>query len=198
VYYEVRKKLFLNIVEMLLQEEIPLFAKQGLSEQMTCYLEHAWDMAQKGTPSQINLGITTPSVLVGVGAPIHVFLPEVARVLGTDCVIPPHSEVVNAVGAVACNVTVSRTVRISTDGVSFLVPTDQGIQSFKDYAPALQVAEKEAEKLAREAALERGADSELLIRLSTRDSQAKSSFGSSVFLSSEVTATAIGAISFAE
>lgn len=40
------------------------------------------------------------AVLVGVGAPIHVFLPEVARLLGTTCFVPQEAGVTNALGAV--------------------------------------------------------------------------------------------------
>jgi N-methylhydantoinase A/oxoprolinase/acetone carboxylase beta subunit len=46
--------------------------------------------------------------LVGIGAPAGIFLPQVADLLGTELVLPPHYEVANAVGAVAGNLVVEK------------------------------------------------------------------------------------------
>ena len=50
------------------------------------------------------MALKTDYPLIGVGAPIHVFLPYVAQLLGTRAVIPKEAGVANAVGAVASRV----------------------------------------------------------------------------------------------
>ena len=47
------------------------------------------------------MNLTVPIPLIGIGAPIHVFLGHVADLLGTRAVITPYSHVANAVGAIA-------------------------------------------------------------------------------------------------
>ena len=54
----------------------------------------------------------TPFSLVGVGAPIHVFLDDVAIKLGTTAIIPEFADVTNAIGAVAGNVSVQIEISI--------------------------------------------------------------------------------------
>ncbi len=46
----------------------------------------------------------TKGVLIGVGAPTHIFLPRVAEALGSQCILPEHAEVANALGAVLADV----------------------------------------------------------------------------------------------
>lgn len=50
--------------------------------------------------SSPTLQITLGKKIVAIGAPVEAFLPPVARVLGTEILIPPHAEVGNALGAV--------------------------------------------------------------------------------------------------
>ena len=49
---------------------------------------------------------------MGIGAPIHIFLPDVAKALGTDCFIPENAGVANAVGAIVGNVAAAVEVEI--------------------------------------------------------------------------------------
>lgn len=50
--------------------------------------------------------------VIGIGAPVGVYLPGACRRLGTDPVIPPHADVANAIGAVAAEVMVTELMRI--------------------------------------------------------------------------------------
>ena len=50
--------------------------------------------------------------LIGVGAPIHVFLPRVAALLDTRAVVPSHAGVANALGAIASRRTATVQLRI--------------------------------------------------------------------------------------
>lgn len=57
--------------------------------------------------------LTTDMTLVGVGAPTHVFLPAVARLLGTKAIRPDYAYIANAVGAAACSLTTHFDVTIT-------------------------------------------------------------------------------------
>jgi len=98
-----------------------------------------------------DLRITTKLPLIGVGAPIHIFLPRVAALLGTRAVVPEHSDVANAVGAV-----VSRRVaqvKLIIDAiyrnarlVGFELPDEGSRPFFEKYADALAYGRKVVER----------------------------------------------------
>lgn len=95
--------------------------------------------------------------IVAIGAPVSSFMPRVADKLHTSCIIPPHSEVGNAVGAVVASV--SHTVEIlvqpyvqGAGTVTYLVHTPQGREQFTSFAQAALRAEAVAVELARKAA----------------------------------------------
>lgn len=78
--------------------------------------------------------------LVGIGAPTHVFLPEAARALGAECVIPEHAEVANAVGAICSKIIVDEKVRVVPDRGEFGVINGYHVYSTDDnlYFSALE------------------------------------------------------------
>ena len=196
IYNEIGKKLYLNIGQMLLQEQIPMLKRQGIGEQVNSCLENIWDANSTKASNHVELGLTTNSVLVGVGAPIHVFLPKVAKAFGAKCIIPEHAAVVNAIGAVACNVSASRTVQIRCEGQSYYVPTEDGIKEYKNYPDAIAQAREGAEKIAREAVLSRGAVGELLTQCHIEEKTAAISYGGEIFLGADVTVTVSGSPGF--
>jgi len=63
--------------------------------------------------SEIGCAITLRRPLVAIGAPVAAYMPEAARRLHTELVIPPHAEVANAVGAVSGSVVVRQRVLIN-------------------------------------------------------------------------------------
>ena len=196
LYNEVKKRLYLSIANILLQEEMPLLVKQGLSVQMNAFLEHAWDKFRNGSETQLSIGLSTPSVLVGVGAPIHVFLPDVARALGTKCLIPEQASVVNAAGAAACNVTSIKTVSIAGEGTKYRVMLQNGPHLFTELNEAVQAARTESETLARQATLSQGASGHILVHTKEDVRTIRTGYGSELFLGADITATAIGTFSF--
>ena len=56
--------------------------------------------------------------VIGIGTPVHCFLPAAAKLLETEAVIPPDADVANAVGAITSNVCIRKRVK--------LAPNDQG------------------------------------------------------------------------
>ena len=98
VYQEVKQKLYCNILRILIESSDPYYRKNGIDAGLERMIEKSF---WKKDTQWVSLPFHTPFCLIGVGAPIHVFLPEVAQRLGTEAVIPQHAAVTNAVGAVA-------------------------------------------------------------------------------------------------
>ncbi|MDD6236923.1 MAG: hydantoinase/oxoprolinase family protein [Clostridiales bacterium] len=108
VYDEIKKKLYCNIVRVLLQHSVPYYKKHGIDEGLSRLIENSWSDENQTIHSLFQ----TPFSLVGVGAPIHVFLDDVAKKLGTKAIIPEFAGVTNAIGAVAGNVSVQIEISI--------------------------------------------------------------------------------------
>lgn len=110
VYEMVIKRMYQNIGRILLQQQYPkqkeFFAPGGLD----VMLEHFYQQAKQGLDAKnsrpssrelVSLGLTSALPLIGVGAPIHVFLPRVAELLHTRVKIPEYAAVANALGAIS-------------------------------------------------------------------------------------------------
>jgi len=101
--------------------------------------------------------------LVGIGAPANVFLPDVARSLGTEFILPAHYSVANAVGAVVGHVMVREEASVfpCTDG-AVITGTYARLanhqQSFERYEQAMVFAREALEKDVAVKAKAAGAD----------------------------------------
>lgn len=63
--------------------------------------------------AELDCALTLHRPLVAIGAPVAAYMPEAARRLHTELVIPAHAEVANAVGAVSGSVVVRQRVLIN-------------------------------------------------------------------------------------
>lgn len=101
--------------------------------------------------------------LIGIGAPIHLYLPTLAQFMQTPCHIPHYAAVANAVGAITGQVVVTSEALIKPRyAVSGITGYDgfskTGTCHFKAHAAALLWARAQAETEARGVAAERGAE----------------------------------------
>ena len=62
--------------------------------------------------ARIDIGLAMP--LVGLGASAPTYYPAIAKALGTICMVPDHAGVANAVGAVAGQVSIEQSIRITS------------------------------------------------------------------------------------
>jgi len=69
-------------------------------------------LAPAGGATRIDIGLGLP--LVGLGASAPTYYPQIGAALGTECIVPDHAGVANAVGAVAGRVMLERTLRITS------------------------------------------------------------------------------------
>lgn len=81
--------------------------------------------------------MTLKRPVVGIGAPVALFLPRSAELLGTEAVLPVDADVANAVGAVTSIVTVTREVCIVPEGgAGFRIEGVVDAPGFKELAAA--------------------------------------------------------------
>ncbi|MGK9167768.1 hydantoinase/oxoprolinase family protein [Inquilinus limosus] len=130
--------------------------------------------------------------LVGIGASAATYYPEIARRLGTECVVPEHAGVTNAIGAVASGVLQRATVTITApEEGRFRVHAPGGLRTFGSLEEAAAHAEAEAcgraEVLAREAG-----GREVAVTVTRADRVVTMAGGLDLFVESTVTATAAG------
>lgn len=158
VNIKMQEKLYLNIAGILLESENIDFKFDKLTEQARLLIMKGFNNEEK---SSVNLNLSTNFDLVGIGAPIHIFLPEVAKKLHTQCIVPENASVANAVGAITGTITVEETVIIKpiyeAQGISrYSCFSSRKCESFEVYEEALEWSKKEAENIACEKALKRG------------------------------------------
>jgi N-methylhydantoinase A/oxoprolinase/acetone carboxylase beta subunit len=200
VYDTVKRKLYCNIVRVLIEDQDPAFRKNGLSDGLESLIRRSWEAA-KDPQKELFFSnrFHTPAALVGIGAPIHIFLPDVARALGTRCVIPPDAGVANAIGAVVGNIKATCDIEIkpqyTTEGVhGFIVFGKNKNSSVLDQGEAVSIGEQEARSEAREEAVRRGASGDIVLTSKVTMNAPKARDGSEVLLGIRVSATAIGRI----
>jgi len=82
------------------------------------FAEALIENALSGGTEGCHVRIRLKRPIIGIGTPVHCFLPEAAKLLETEAVIPPDADVANAIGAITSNVCIRKRVR--------LAPNDQG------------------------------------------------------------------------
>ena len=170
VYEMVIRRLYDNLAYILLKHQFPgkkdFSRKEDMKAVLDCLYEDAvkrldFPDAVREDIAGLRLGSAFP--LIGVGAPVHIFLPRVASLLGTRVVIPEYAGVANALGAVACRRSkqLSLIVKSVYEGTyfrGFSVFEDGRRHMFKDLNEAVsfgkEVAVREGKKWAKAQGLE--------------------------------------------
>ncbi len=170
-YDLVTERLYKNIVRVLLTTECAPLSKEPFDKQLNDLIDCSWQLAYKGRRANscfLPAIFETHARLVGAGAPTHIFLPRVAKMLGTKAVLPEHAAVANAVGAITGQVTsiteVSLTPLAGDDYGAVVVVTPQARRTFNSRAKALSFAKKEGRRIAEEKARSQGAKGSITVR----------------------------------
>ncbi len=138
--------------------------------------------------------------LIGIGAPVGAYLPGVAERFHTDLVLPEHSEVGNAAGAISGNV---------MESVEMLIKPKKGLgamenppctlywmeekKDFSNLGEALVYAKAEGGRLVHDKALAAGADTvEILVEDNRKQIEADKGMGELFLLEVELTITGVG------
>jgi hypothetical protein len=163
-------------------------------------ISESWEMMKGGGEGDfVGLRFRTPAVLVGIGAPIHIFLPDVAKALGTQCVIPENAGVANALGAVLGNIAATCEIEIkpqySIEGIQgYIVFGKSRTSSVADKDEAIGIGLREAEAEARAEAIRRGALGDISLTSHVVMGTAEASNRTEVLFAIKAVATAIGGV----
>lgn len=129
VYMRIQERLFLGISKILIEDEDKTLIGKGMSDQLKNILLHGFQKVMNvditnNKPTAFEASIKTQFSLVGIGAPIHVFLNAVAKAMQTKCIIPKNAAVANAIGAI--------TGKIRSEKKAVVIPhyTSSGISGF--------------------------------------------------------------------
>ncbi len=193
VYEMVKRRLFENVARVFIESTYPDICRSGLDEQLKALIRHKWE--RRGEPEAdgfFSLKLDASAALVGIGAPIHLFLPEVAGALGVKCIVPEHSSVANAIGAVAADVAARVSVEIRSGQDGYTVHAPDSVACFAEYDQAVLAAVAAAKRLAEEEARRRGALGELNVEVTVDAHRARDRYGAQVDLGTTVIACASG------
>lgn len=196
VYDAVAERMYVNLVRISLGRQYPAAFAGGLDTQTEFLIRQSWKTRNADNPLVRHL-FGTQASLVGIGAPTHVFLPAVAKALGTECVLPEHAAVANALGALKADIDAVARVEISkalsSEGqIYYVVHAPTGSSRFDELEAAVEVAKTAAEGAAVTEARARGALGELAVSTAVEQHITQAKWGATVQLGctvvSEVTA----------
>ena len=198
IYAMVKRRMFENIARVLIENGYPDVCKNGVDAQLRAMISRMWENRGK-TGEFFSLAPMTRASLIGTGAPIRIFLPDVAKALGMPCIIPENSEVSNAVGAVVADINAAVTLNVS-EGLDenkelCFVITGPGLRESREtMEEAVEAARTFAQKLAESEARRRGAMGEITITVETNARRSADRDGNAVNFGTEITALATGRI----
>lgn len=118
VYDSISREVFCAVLRLLLEHESPHFRKNGLDDGMQELFRLQWEQHKAGGSPLLRCGLGTPAVLVGIGGPVHLFLPAAADALGAECIIPQYAATANAAGAAIGRLSVSASAEIRPHGLN--------------------------------------------------------------------------------
>lgn len=198
VYDMAKKRLYVNIVRMLLEDRYPSYRKSGLGSGLADLIARGWqDNKHDARGGFLDFDFRTKAALVGVGAPVHVFLPDVAAALGARCVIPGNAGVANALGAVVGTIAATSTVEIGidyeTDGIKgYVVYGKANTVYTAGLDEAIEAALEDAKKSAAEEASSRGAAGDISVTADVKRNSVLVTGETDLLLGVSIIATAKG------
>lgn len=200
IYDAVKKKLYRNIVRILIEDACPSFRKEGIGPQLESLIDWSYEKAKTGDSEEfLGLQFSTPAILVGVGAPTHVFLEDVGKLLHTEVVSSEYAKVANALGAIVGNVHAKVTMEVvmNQNTGAYTVFGGGERHSMGDLEEAKALAMQLAREKVQYELLRRGGKESTEIDLQEKEEVVQTDFGP-VYMGYQVTAEAIGELDLAQ
>jgi N-methylhydantoinase A/oxoprolinase/acetone carboxylase beta subunit len=136
----------------------------------------------QGGSRRFTVSIRLHHPVIGIGAPIHFFLPQAAASLGTEAVIPENADVANAIGAITSRIVILRKIDIiAPQPGRYQVVGLAGVKNFGELDEADAYAEQLLIHRVRELAQAAGT-SETRVDLRREDRRPTTADGSCIFL----------------
>jgi N-methylhydantoinase A/oxoprolinase/acetone carboxylase beta subunit len=186
------KKLFIAIAKYLLERNWKKSERRYIQD-----VEKILDMSFDNPYAEIKSHIKTFLPIIGIGAPVHLYLESVAQALGTRAIVPEESGVANAVGAITGSVIGEEAVMIRPNYyvsgiIGYGCHSSRNYFETQEYDSALKWARQDALKGAREQASAMGAlDVQVDINSYQRKGETKEN-SEGLLLETVITARAIG------
>lgn len=145
-----------------------------------------------GGSDQYAVRIDLKRPVVGIGAPVHFFLPATAKALGAKAVLPENADVANAIGAITSDVVVKRHVSISPNqNGGFMIDGLAGARCFPIFEEADAFARDALVEMVRDLALASGTSSRK-VELTTKDKVTTTAYDKQIFIGRTIHAKLIG------
>jgi N-methylhydantoinase A/oxoprolinase/acetone carboxylase beta subunit len=130
--------------------------------------------------------------VIGIGAPIHFFLPQAVAPFKAKAIIPENADVANAIGAITSHVFIRKQLWIVPGKEDdFIVEGISGAHTFKNIDDADRFAREELTDAVHKNAIEAGTNSRS-ITFETKDSMPLAATGEAIFLKRTITASLRG------
>jgi N-methylhydantoinase A/oxoprolinase/acetone carboxylase beta subunit len=145
--------------------------------------------------SDLACQLTLQKPLVAIGAPVEAYLPQVARQLHTEKVIPDHAGVANAIGAAVGSVILQLRVNISqlNAGERYRVHLPDGVHDFPTLEAGIEHAEQVSMTHLKNLAHQAGTDQyEVQINREDKLAPINPEWGQYIYLGTELTFMAVG------
>ncbi len=156
---EVRKILALEMIKRELASSVEV---ETMGESML--IRHLLENLYAEGNANYKVGFKLRHPVIGIGAPTAELLIPANDWLETECIIPPHAEVANAVGAIISPVHIERELRIEPgDDGEYVLQGVSGSLSFTEFSVAHDRAVVELHRKVLEAALAAGTAAGLVI-----------------------------------
>jgi len=145
-----------------------------------------------GGSDQYAVRIDLKRPVVGIGAPVHIFLPRAAAILGAKAVLPEDSDVANAIGAITSDIVVKRHLRIiPNEEGGFLIEGLAGARHFDEFETADAFARNELGRMVRDLARAAGTSARVA-EFKTEDKILTSAGGMKIFMGRTIHANLTG------
>ena len=195
IYHIFKRKLYCNLVRILVEDTYPSMRAEGLGEHLEQLIAGTYTGEFESSGANfLTMHVSTPAVLVGVGAPTKLFLDDVGHLLGTKVVLSKYSPVANALGAVVGKVSASVAMEVNyqVDMDAYVVSGCGQRLVLDQREEAEETAREIAKERAREEIIARGADPDTVeVSLDTDENIFETEFGP-VYMGYQVSATASG------
>lgn len=120
--------------------------------------------------------------VIGIGAPVHAFLPQAAEILEAECIIPPDADVANAIGAITSSVMIHRQVTLApNDAGRYALAGLPDAPTFSRFEDANAVALERLQGLVRDEA-RRAGTSQTRVEITVEDHVVSAASGDPIFL----------------
>jgi N-methylhydantoinase A/oxoprolinase/acetone carboxylase beta subunit len=182
---QITRQMVERLAEEVLKRQFPQSIDASAMDDCPVCRELVRNLADGGNPDY-RVAVQVHHPILGLGAPVGFYLPQAAKLLGAEVIIPPHADVANAVGAITSWVRVQRRVSIqpTVDG-AFTVHGLDRLHTCKELPEAHAIAVAGLERELRIQARQSGTASEE-VKVTVADRIATASDGTEVFLEREL------------